>query len=170
MVPKFIPSFAVTSAASLQGMPTWDSIHSISIMMFCAIALSVEDKIMFILSWRVFDCPDCRACTALRLSVNMTTFGILFWSIHTKEYCMVISSLVKKDRWGLVLIGKYISCTGTTNAAPSIFCQGLSTVRVYMGFLRVFFVNELQADPVHVVSLVFFFFFAAHYGFQFTGR
>ena len=103
MVPKFIPSFAVTSAASLPGMPTWDGIHSISIVMSCAIVLSNRDSIIFILSGRVFDCPDCRAWTVLRLSVNMTAFGSLFWSIQNMAYSMAISSVVKTyvDRgWG----------------------------------------------------------------------
>ena len=61
-----------------------------------------------------------------------------------------------------------MSCAGTTNAAPAVCLSGsLLPVRVYMGFPGVFLVNEIQADPLHVVMLVFL--FASYFGFEFAG-
>ena len=60
-----------------------------------------------------------------------------------------------------------MSCAGTTNAPGRVIVGAFAAVRVYMGFPGVFLVNEIQADPLHVVMLVFL--FASYFGFEFAG-
>ena len=55
------------------------------------------------------------------------------------------------------MIGVYIGHGDYECRFGSIFVRVFAAVRVYMGFFRVYFADKIQADPVHVVSLFFFF-------------